>query len=160
MGLDMYLYLNRYESVTPWEKGGTEKKEGFYPEEMKEFGEGIFKRNFMSKKTSCQVGYWRKADAIHSWFVNNCADGVDDCKPIYVSEEKLKELLGLVNETLANPTKASALLPTQSGFFFGSTEYDEWYKQDLKYTRDLLNEVLTFLKDKDYRWSVIYEASW
>ena len=160
MGLDMYLYLKRYESVTPWEEGGMEKKKGFYPKELNGLGEGIFKRNFMSKETSCQVGYWRKANAIHKWFVDECAKGVDDCRPVYVSEEKLRELLGLVNETLADPTKASALLPTQDGFFFGSTEYSEWYKQDLEYTRDLLKEVLAFLKDKDYHWSVIYKASW
>lgn len=160
MGLDMYLYLKKYESVTSWEKGEAERKQGFYPEEMKELGENIFKRNFMSKETSCQVGYWRKANAIHKWFVDKCADGVDDCRPVYVSKENLQELLDLVNETLADPTKASALLPTQSGFFFGSTDYDEWYKQDLEYTRDLLKDVLDFMKDKDWRWSIIYEASW
>ena len=26
------------------------------------------------------VAYWRKANAIHSWFVENCQDGVDECQ--------------------------------------------------------------------------------
>ena len=45
-----------------------------------------------------EAGYWRKANAIHGWFVDNVQDGMDDCKEYYVSREKLKELLGLVNE--------------------------------------------------------------
>ena len=27
-----------------------------------------------------EVGYWRKANAIHKWFVDNVQDGNDDCK--------------------------------------------------------------------------------
>lgn len=41
------------------------------------------------------VGYWRKANAIHNWFVNNVQEGVDDCKEYWVSIEKLQELLDL-----------------------------------------------------------------
>jgi len=36
--------------------------------------------------------YWRKANAIHKWFVDNLADGVDDCRPLWVSTDHLKEL--------------------------------------------------------------------
>lgn len=39
------------------------------------------------------VGYWRKANHIHKWFVDNVQDGADDCKEYYVSEEKLQQLL-------------------------------------------------------------------
>ena len=44
------------------------------------------------------VGYWRKANAIHKWFVDKCQDGVDDCKPYYVSIEDLEELLNVCKE--------------------------------------------------------------
>ena len=27
------------------------------------------------------AGYWRKANAVHGWFVNHVQRGVDDCKP-------------------------------------------------------------------------------
>ena len=30
------------------------------------------------------VAYWRKANAIHRWFINNIADGVDNCEPFEV----------------------------------------------------------------------------
>ena len=39
-----------------------------------------------------EVGYWRKANAVHGWFVRECADGVDECQEIPVSKIKLLEL--------------------------------------------------------------------
>lgn len=44
------------------------------------------------------VGYWRKANAIHKWFVDKCQDGVDDCKEYYVSSENLEDLLNTCKE--------------------------------------------------------------
>ena len=38
------------------------------------------------------VGYWRKANQIHSWFVRECQDGVDECQKAYVGIDKLEEL--------------------------------------------------------------------
>ena len=40
-----------------------------------------------------RVGYWRKANHIHKWFVDNVQDGEDDCKEYYVSHEQLQELV-------------------------------------------------------------------
>ena len=44
------------------------------------------------------VGYWRKANQIHKWFVDNCQDGEDDCRQAYVSLNQLKELLSLCKQ--------------------------------------------------------------
>ena len=156
MGLDMYLYLRKYESCGIWDKDYNEKKVNFYPEELDVFE--IDKVNFMSKETKYKVGYWRKANAIHKWFVDECANGVDECQPIYVSVEKIKELRNLVNRVLECQEKAEELLPTCEGFFFGTTKYDEWYFKDLEYTKELLDKVITFVDSSDY--DIIYQASW
>jgi hypothetical protein len=89
-----------------------------------------------------RAGYWRKANHIHAWFVENIQDGEDDCGDYYVSEEKMKELLGVVNQVLANHDLAEELLPTQSGFFFGGNSYDEYYFLDLEYTKEILEGAL------------------
>lgn len=89
-----------------------------------------------------EVGYWRKANQIHNWFVENVQDGTDDCGTYDVSEDNLIELLKLCKEVLANKEKAPELLPSSSGFFFGSTEYDEWYFKDLEDTIIIIEEVL------------------
>jgi len=41
------------------------------------------------------VAYWRKANQIHKWFVDNCQDGEDDCRDARVSREQLQELLDI-----------------------------------------------------------------
>ena len=40
-----------------------------------------------------EVGYWRKANQIHNWFVANVQDGEDKCQKAYVSKEQLSKLL-------------------------------------------------------------------
>jgi hypothetical protein len=42
-----------------------------------------------------QVGYWRKSNQIHNWFVENVQNGVDDCGAYEVNEYQLQELLDL-----------------------------------------------------------------
>ena len=86
--------------------------------------------------------YWRKANAIHKWFVDNVQKGKDDCGTYWVSVEKLYELQRVCKQVLANKTKASTLLPTQDGFFFGGTQYDEWYFGDIERTVKELEELL------------------
>lgn len=73
-----------------------------------------------------------------------------------MSREQLEELLGVVNEVLADHSKADELLPTQSGFFFGSTEYDEYYFGDLELTKKILKNALSMPKE----WDFGYSSSW
>ena len=103
------------------------------------------------------VGYWRKANAIHNWFVNNVQDGVDDCAfHDEVTKENLEELRDICHEVLCDPDMAEALLPTQGGFFFGSIVYDEWYIDDLKRTIDIIDKVL---ETTDFDKQMIYYVS-
>jgi len=105
-----------------------------------------------------QVAYWRKANQIHHWFVENVQRGEDDCQPYYCSYEQLNELFSLVCDVLAEPARAEELLPTESGFFFGGTDYDESYMLDLTETRDMLAALFAEpgAEDADY----YYSASW
>ena len=49
------------------------------------------------------------------------------------------------------------ILPTTSGFFFGSTEYDEWYFKDVEYVRDKFSELL---KTINWRYESLYMHCW
>ena len=158
MGLDMYLYARKYDSCGSWKDDYQEKKVGFYPEELKKFEESVDKRSVLSKITEYKIGYWRKANAIHKWFVDNCGEGIDECQPIYVSLDDIKNLRNHCDVVLKDHSKTEELLPTESGFFFGTTDYDGWYYQDLEYTRDLLQKILDSDLSKDYDF--IYQASW
>lgn len=109
------------------------------------------------------VGYWRKANHIHGWFVENVQDGVDDCGEYYVSSEQLEELLSLCNQVVENPNLGEELLPTTSGFFFGGTEYGEYYLQTIQKTIEIIQPLLEELKKSremgEYP-DVFYQSSW
>jgi hypothetical protein len=105
-----------------------------------------------------QVGYWRKTNHIHHWFVENVQEGVDNCNSFYVSKEKLINLLKNCQIVLENFLKAPEILPTREGLFFGSTEYDFYYLQDVKDTAELLTNVLkTTNFDSE---GILYYADW
>lgn len=138
-----------------------------------------------------EVAYWRKANHIHQWFVENVQGDEDDCQEYRVSREQLQTLLETVNTVLqasvlipgkvtngysismagsnyvetpiledgkriADPSVAQALLPTQEGFFFGGTDYDEYYHADLEHTRDALTAALGQQDDSEF----CYQSSW
>ena len=111
-----------------------------------------------------QFSYWRKANAIHKWFVDNVQDGVDDCKEHYVSQSEMEELLELCKKVKENHSLASELLPTTQGFFFGSQEYDEYYFSDIDDTIEILESALEDFKNTDnsfdYGYDYYYESSW
>jgi hypothetical protein len=141
-------------------------------------------------KAICEhVGYWRKANQIHRWFVENVQDYEDDCGYYEVDREQLEQLLDACHliksqcklvdgkvkvgehiengewvtdyadgQTIDNPKSAEECLPTQGGFFFGSTDYDEWYMRDIDETIDIITKVLD---ETDFDTQmVVYTSSW
>lgn len=202
MGLDMYLYKKMY--VRNWDhmkpkerhtitvKFGGKKRVDIKPERISEVTE--------------QVMYWRKANHIHKWFVDNVQNGKDDCGEHEVSREQLTQLRDLCKKVvdstklvdgeivahytfekdgvdakgkgkykkvphmqkgkiMEDPSVAKALLPGCEGFFFGSTEYDQWYYEDTRRTAEeltaLLGEPETASKTgRPWPGSFVYHSSW
>ena len=145
MGLDMYLSAKRYLGF------GQDELASKVSELFPALGEARV------KEVTAELMYWRKANAIHKWFVDNVQDGVDECQETWVEREKLEELLAVIEEVLADKKKAGELLPPSAGFFFGSTEIDDWYWQDLKETQTGLRDLLS----KDLKgWDIYYRSSW
>lgn len=146
MGLDMYLFANRY----MWFNEDELKDQVAAPFDLPE---GV-----RPKSLQVEVGYWRKANHIHAWFVNNVQEGKDDCGNYYVSAEDLDKLLDACNKVLEDHGLAETLLPTQSGFFFGGTEYDEYYFNDIKDTVAVIKRAKEVLAMKG--WDLEYHSSW
>ena len=101
------------------------------------------------------IGYWRKANQIHRWFVEHVQDGVDECQKSYVSTDQLINLKTACEDALTDPELASSILPPQEGFFFGSDELDEWYFNDLKDTIKIIDKALKIQNGTFY-----YQSSW
>lgn len=147
MGLDMYLSARKF---MKWDKEEKQRKKI----------EKILKLPKGKELTyvEIEVMYWRKANAIHSWFVENIQEEVDNCQSYEVSKVDLKRLLQLCEMVIADPKSASDILPVRQGFFFGSYEYDEWYFNDIKRTAKELKELLENKELEDY--SFTYQSSW
>jgi len=183
MGLDMYLnkhtYVKNWEHTPPEERHQITVKKG-----------GVDRTDIKLDRIKYiveEVGYWRKANHIHKWFVDNIQEGNDDCGTYYVTSEQLRELYNLCKrivdslkdspkktirinvgfskenpnmqdlEVFTNTAIAEEHLPTQAGFFFGGTYYDEYYLSDLEETYKILKDIL----DDDHGYGdFYYHSSW
>jgi len=154
MGLDQYLYAKKFAHSGSW--ATDEDKQLFASlvatSKVGEFMETDFPTAFVEVK----VAQWRKENAIHQWFVSNCQNGEDDCRSTHVSREQLEELRDTCRKVLADNSLADELLPTSDGFFFGSTDYGEWYIAGLTYTADTIDRLFTMPDD----WDFEYSSSW
>lgn len=220
MGLDMYLdRFDRYKHATPKDisavedwiryQARDEKYKGtsfydwcheekpsddfiqFYSKRYKDrHPYWAFTDNYTYKSCGDNIGYWRKANQIHQWFVDNIQDGVDDCGwHREVTEQDLKSLLDTCQTVLncsrltdgdvtvyytlnkdtgafepaqergkvvENPLIAEELLPTTTGCFFGNTDYDEYYIEDIKETVKIIKSAL---QTTDFEKQMIYYCS-
>lgn len=105
-----------------------------------------------------EVAYWRKANQIHKWFVDNVQGGADDCKLYEVKREHLDRLLYICKQVESSWDSGVDLLPVQEGFFFGSNEYDERYKEDIIGTID---QITVALEEVDFDRDILfYQSSW
>ena len=148
MGLDMYLNAERY----LYDFGDSPDKEL-----AENIGQLVGLPGDRKVKTiTVEAGYWRKANQIHNWFVQNVQEGKDECQEAYVSRDDLKQLREICQKVLDNHDLAESLLPTSSGFFFGGTEYDDWYFSDLEDTIKIIDDALAMPDN----WDFNYRSSW
>lgn len=124
MGLDMYLQATKFFSDSSSEG---QKEKNTFNKIIEAVDYSYFSENFPFCTVSVTVAYWRKANAIHKWFVDNVQNGEDDCGDYSVSREQLESLISICNKVLQNNDLAEKLLPPQSGFFFGSTEISQLF---------------------------------
>lgn len=179
MGLDQYLTAKVYVGA----KYGAVKQN--YIEMQNAYGED---KDFVDFK-KCKVfptsniseiiydiGYWRKVNWIHKWFVDNVQDGNDNCKNYEVSSELLDELYSICETILDKFCKVkndkdrmelidyiNDKLPPQSGFFFGSTELKD--KDELDYYRESLYDTMQFIRRarnyiEKFGAGIYYQSSW
>ena len=159
MGLDMYLSKKTY--VKQWSHN--EKNNAVTVK-----FDGKVRKDIKPKRISHiveEVGYWRKANHIHNWFVTEVQEGRDECQESWVSIDQLKELRDLCKVVVEKKDEefSKEHLPAKSGFFFGGTEYDEYYYSDCEDTIKFIDGII---EDEGknpegaYGGDFYYQASW
>lgn len=182
MGLDMYLSKKTY--VKQWSHN---KPEDQFEVIVKKGG--VTYPNILPQRVSYvteEIAYWRKANQIHGWFVNNAEELVADVKYSVSTEnlqqllEDCKKVLNILNNSKKQTTQVVGgwkngeeykvdvevysevdeimdILPPTQGFFFGGSEIDDYYKQDIEHTISVLEQELSIPDDyNEYE----YYASW
>jgi hypothetical protein len=181
MGLDMYLTKRKY--VKNWEYMDASERHTVTIRK----GDKLVKSKLPISEIVYEAAYWRKANAIHNWFVNNTQGGDDqNGEETWVSREKLQELVDTCKEVLrvakttkgqvqngsrstpsgwepimeegivvTNPEDVAELLPPTEGFFFGSTDIDQYYLDDVRETVEMLERAL-----EDEGGDFYYQSSW
>ncbi len=161
MGLDQYLsakkYVSKFDYSDPQNRIITQEYMDLLPMDTPDittYGQ------FAGISVVYPVGYWRKANAIHNFFVREVGEEVDDCREMWVNRDILVELRSRCSDVLkADNTEKMAEevgLETVAGFFFGDTSYGDWYKEDLKLTIEICDKVLALPEE----YSLYYQASW
>ncbi|MBP6946299.1 MAG: hypothetical protein KBB46_03350 [Candidatus Pacebacteria bacterium] len=181
LGLDQWLYKETYVKNwghTPEDKRHTVTVTGPAAEQI----------NFAKVSTiKEEVQYWRKANMIHQFFMSgededHAQDVSVSSDQLIDLHERCAKIIancpledGIINngqslvdgewvhntepgKVLTNVALAEELLPTTSGFFFGSTDYDEYYLADIQETHDMLEELF-----KQPKWDYAdytYSSSW
>lgn len=186
MGLDMYLYKKSY--VKNWRDTPDE-----LGHQVSVTLGGIPRKDIKPERLSYieeEVAYWRKFNALHKYFVDTIGGGQDDCQEIYVGINDLIDLLEVLNkvkeilnnsqkvvnttvgwkgepveyETYACVDEINDIFPPTDGFFFGSTDIDDYFKGNVESTIEvvtaLISEYEEHIPTPGVSFSFYYQASW
>lgn len=166
MGLDMSIKARKtITKRTITDKELKEAKDGFLPsfygkldfeqipEDLQEFRE-FTDSNLVNVKIDYPIAYFRKFNALHNYFVENCdhPDGQDNCVDMLITPEIIDDLiLRLTKIILADGKQkvAEQELPTADGFFWGDTSYDEYYLKDCKKALELMLKMKALAEESE-----------
>lgn len=161
MGLDMYLHAKKdipLEVATMMAKADNGKDP--WDVEFRDYNNESWMGGTATAKAGetvtavARVGYWRKANAIHGWFVRNVQGGNDNCDEYEVSAEQLRQLRKDCQEALDKGGVTDSLKPVE-GFLFGSDD-TQGMLDDCEVTIKQIDEVLKKYPD----WVYTYQSSW
>ena len=165
MGLDMYFYGTKNFSVFPRDAVRQPLEKTFeFTSLINNHGLENAPIDYDTPWSSYDIKfplmYWRKSNQIHKWFVDNVQGGKDNCAEYIVSLDQLKDLSKTIESIVCYPSVAKEVIeekmPTQGGFFFGSTEYDDYYFEDLRSTKEKIDQIISYqdltLDAQNKRW--------
>lgn len=130
---------------------------------LKKYGYNSYTKEFSSIKTPNEVetifteelkhmfavsdSYFRKVNFIYEFYRNELVN--EEC---LVSKGSILELIETCKDVLSHKGDeeyAEEHLPTTGGFFFGSTNYDKWYWEDVKDCLKQMEKLYKTLEDDD-----------
>lgn len=111
-----------------------------------------------SRNDTEEAAYFRKHNHLIPYFGYG-----ENCSNLTISRNQLEQFIEDAKEVLSHEGKddfqqvAAELIPTESGFFFGSVEYDEWYCNDLRDNIEAFQSILDYF---DFDNDILYMHCW
>lgn len=170
MGLDMYLYGERYISENYSDDPVKSAKALHATLDALNLldDEGIAKDHIYGFSAKVTLGYWRKAWPIHRWFVDNVQNGADNCGEYRVQTDVLQQLLSDCiavlsakgDPEIAHDTAWAYIPPSENLEYnaFEDPQEEEYYYIKVQHTANILTKLLTDKKFADYDF--YYSSSW
>jgi len=159
MGLDMYLRATRYFGYFDFPQIPASEDQaiiknlvGFLPE--------LGEVNGITIKF--EMGYWRKFQDLHDWFVENIQDGNDNCEEYFVSNEALELLLVEIRKILDyhnNKNETNEELRGEPEVIMGTTNYIDYDEYDLEIVERTEKTIIRCLALPP-NYSIEYLSSW
>lgn len=92
--------------------------------------------------------YFRKYNWLYGWVRRKLKlPELKNCEHYQLTRPMIDDLIDDITKVLSDHSLAEKVLPTEDGFFFGSTAYDDWYYEDLTDAKKQLSELLTKMSD-------------
>lgn len=160
MGLDMYL-IKRKKRIIKKDYWNFDKEEAYW------------RKANMVHKFFCDNGKEIQEQSIYKISKENLEELLNRCNRILdiveTKEGQVTNGYTLDKEgnwvpilepgiVITNIDTISKILPTEDGFFFGSTEYNNFYLDDIKETKDKISKILDDFDFNNY--NCYYLASW
>ena len=111
-------------------------------------GEQLERDGYRVKGETLALGYWRKHPNLHGYIVNTFAEGIDDCKEIWLNEEMIQKIIDAIRHKE---------LPQTEGFFFGESDGSEDAESIRIFERA---KCWLMTPDEKVGKDVYYQASW
>ena len=110
-----------------------------------------------------EVHYWRKANSIHNWILKETGTHSDfnaGDNGIELTKDMLIKFVEQAETVLRDKSDETSerLIPSCSGFFFGSTTYDEWYYKDIEDTAEKFKQLISTFDFESYE--LVYSCWW
>jgi hypothetical protein len=103
-----------------------------------------------------EVAYWRKFNALHQWFVSNVQNGIDRCDLHELDQDTLRKCHDVLEEAFYK--KNHYILPPTQGFFWGSTEVDDYYWNNVE---EAIQTISSLIDNTDWATErLFYQSSW
>lgn len=96
----------------------------------------------LRNRASSEIAYFRKVNFLVRFMESYYGKEVENCIPFEINKDGIVELKDRCEKVLKDHTLAKELLPTQEGFFFGNTEYNDAYYKDVALVLEKCDEIL------------------